>query len=70
MKQEIANLTAGQSINDTGSMLLGTGLALASMILIPAFAGRLGLGDSVVGALRIALMKASSKAIKGRSVQK
>jgi len=52
--------------DDTSAILIGTGLALASMILIPAFAGRLGLGDSVTGALRIALMKASSKAIKGR----
>lgn len=67
MKQELANITAGQQIGDNGSLLLGTGLALVSMILIPAFAGRLGLGDSVTGALRIALMKASNKAIKGRS---
>ncbi len=66
MKQELANITTGQQLNDTSSILIGTGLALVSMILIPAFAGRLGLGDSVTGALRIALMKASSKAIKGR----
>ena len=66
MKQELANITAGQQMGDNGSLLLGTGLALVSMILIPAFAGRFGLGDSVTGALRIALMKASNKAIKGR----
>lgn len=67
MKQELANMTTGQQLNDTSAILIGTGLALVSMILIPAFAGRLGLGDSVTGALRIALMKASNKAIKGRS---
>lgn len=66
MKQELANITTGKTAVDNGSLLLGTGLALASMILIPAFAGRLGLGDPLTGALRIALMKASSKAIKGR----
>ncbi|MDD5274720.1 MAG: hypothetical protein PHR16_01405 [Methylovulum sp.] len=60
-------MTTGQQLNDTSAILIGTGLALVSMILIPAFAGRLGLGDSVTGALRIALMKASNKAIKGRS---
>lgn len=66
MKQELANMATGQQLSETSSILIGTGLALASMILIPAFAGRLGLGDSMTGALRIALMKASSKAIKGR----
>ncbi|MDP2902511.1 MAG: hypothetical protein Q8N96_05330 [Methylovulum sp.] len=66
MKQELANVTAGQQLGDTSSVLLGTGLAIVSMIIIPAFAGRLGLGDSLTGALRIALMKASNKAIKGR----
>ncbi len=65
MKQELANMTTGQQVSDTSAILIGTGLALVSMILIPAFAGRLGLGDSVTGALRIALMKASNKAIKG-----
>lgn len=64
MKQQLANITADQHIGEAGSLLLGTGLALTAMILIPAFAGRLGLADSVTGALRIALMKASSKAIK------
>jgi len=31
------------------------------MIILPAFAMRLGLGASLTGALRIALMKASSR---------
>lgn len=66
MKQELANMTAGQQVGDTGSILLGTSLAIVSMIIVPAFAGRLGLNDSLTGALRIALMKASSKALKKR----
>ena len=47
---------------ETSALLLGTGLAVASMILVPALAMRLGLGASLTGALRIALMKASNKA--------
>ncbi len=51
----------------SGSLALGAGLAVASMILVPAIAMRLGLGASLTGALRIALMKASSKATHGGS---
>ena len=51
--------------NNNGALLLGAGLAVASMILVPALAVRLGLGPSLTGALRIALMKASSKAASG-----
>jgi len=51
--------------NNSGALLLGTGLAVASMILVPALAVRLGLGASVTGALRIALMKASSRVACG-----
>jgi len=54
-----------QSSEYNGSLVLGTGLAVASMILVPAIAMRLGLGASLTGALRIALMKASSKATYG-----
>ncbi len=50
-----------------GSLVLGAGLAVASMILVPALAMRLGLGASLTGALRIALMKASSRATYGES---
>ena len=53
--------------SDTGALLLGTGLVVASMILVPAVAMRLGLGASVTGALRIALMKASSRATRGKN---
>ncbi len=48
--------------SDNGSLILGTGLVVASMILVPALATRLGLGASLTGALRIALMKASNRA--------
>jgi hypothetical protein len=51
--------------SNTGSLLLGTGLAFASLILVPAVATAIGLGPSVTGALRIALMKASSQAVGG-----
>lgn len=51
--------------NHSGSLLLGTGLAFASLILVPAVAAAVGLGPSVTGALRIALMKASSRAVGG-----
>ncbi len=37
------------------------------MILVPAVAMRLGLGASLTGALRIAMMKASSRATHGES---
>ena len=50
-----------------GSLVLGAGLAVASMILVPAIAMRLGLGASLTGALRIALMKASSRVTYGES---
>ncbi|MEI7796314.1 MAG: hypothetical protein WCI06_06710 [Methylococcaceae bacterium] len=59
---------ATQSVNskqhNNSALLLGAGLAVASMIILPAFAMRLGLGASLTGALRIALMKASSKAVQ------
>jgi len=51
--------STAQQIN-TGALILGAGLALTSMILVPALAARLGLSASLTGALRIALMKASS----------
>ncbi|MGR8934654.1 MAG: hypothetical protein ACU837_09735 [Gammaproteobacteria bacterium] len=65
MNQELINDRAGNDPQNNGSLLLGTSLALASMILIPAFAMRLGLGASLTGALRIAMMKASNRAIRG-----
>ena len=55
-----------QQIN-TGALMLGAGLVLTSMILVPALAMRLGMSASLTGALRIALMKASSRATTPRS---
>lgn len=52
---------------DNRSLALGAGLAVASMIIVPAIAVRLGLGASLTGALRIALMKASSRATYGET---
>lgn len=57
--------TETEEVNQDGSLLLGTGLIVASMILVPAVAMRLGLSASLTGALRIALMKASSRATHG-----
>lgn len=63
MSQELMQSIAER--HNDGSLLLGTGLAVASMILLPALAMRLGLGASLTGALRIALMKASNRAVCG-----
>jgi hypothetical protein len=48
-----------------GAMILGTGLAFASLILLPAVAAQLGVGAALTGAMRIALMRASSRVING-----
>ncbi len=61
----MSSTVAQTNKNNNGSLLLGTGLVVASMILVPAVAVRLGLGTSLTGALRIALMKASNRAISG-----
>jgi len=58
-------VAAQQQTENNGSLLLGTSLALVSMILIPALATRIGLGASLTGALRIAMMKASNQALRG-----
>ena len=63
MNQQLAHTAVKETNN--GSLLLGTGLVVASMILVPALAMRLGLGASLTGALRIALMKASTQAVRG-----
>ena len=63
MNQQLAHAEVKET--NSGSLLLGTGLVVASMILVPALAVRLGLGASLTGALRIALMKASNRAVSG-----
>jgi hypothetical protein len=65
MTQQLAHTEVEKTNN--GSLLIGTGLVVASMVLVPALAVRLGLGASLTGALRIALMKASSRAVSGGS---
>jgi hypothetical protein len=47
------------------AIILGTGLAFASFILLPAMATQLGMGAALTGAMRIALMRASSRVISG-----
>jgi hypothetical protein len=54
-------IVSASSNAPTGALLVGTGLALASLILVPALAVRVGLDASIAGALRIALMKASHR---------
>jgi hypothetical protein len=44
-----------------GALLVGAGLAVASFIVLPAVAARLGVGSSLTGAMRIVLMKASTR---------
>ena len=45
--------------NEMSSLLLGAGFALASLIILPALAQRMGLGSSLTIALRGALMRAA-----------
>lgn len=47
------------------SLFVATGLTFASLILVPGIAAQIGLSASVTGALRMALMKASNRAIRG-----
>lgn len=44
-----------------GSLMLGTGLTLASLILVPALSQAVGLGPSLTSAVRIVLMKAAAR---------
>jgi hypothetical protein len=55
---------AGSTPADNGemtSLLLGAGFALASLIILPAVAQRIGLGSSLTIALRGALMRAANR---------
>lgn len=53
--------TTLQTEKRLSSLLVGTGLTMASLILLPALAQRMGMGTALTGALRVALMKASSR---------
>jgi hypothetical protein len=54
--------TAMEEGKEFPSILLGTGLALISLILLPALAQRVGLGPALTIALRGVLMRASNRA--------
>jgi len=43
------------------ALLLGAGFALASLVILPALAQRVGMGSSLTIALRGALMRAASR---------
>ena len=59
--QQLVKIDAQVDVN--AALLLSTGLAFASLILVPALAAQWGISSSLTGALRIALMKASNRAI-------
>ena len=50
-----------------GAMIVGTGLAFASIILLPAVAAQIGVSATLTSALRIALMRASSRVVAGNN---
>lgn len=53
--------TTGGENGEMAALLLGAGFALASLILLPAVAQRVGLGSSLTIALRGALMRAANR---------
>jgi len=59
MEQNAHDMVAEKS--EMGSLLLGAGFALASLIILPAVAQRIGLGSSLTIALRGALMRAANR---------
>lgn len=52
---------AQASNGEMTSILLGAGFAIASLIILPAVAQRIGLGSSLTIALRGALMRAANR---------
>ncbi|MDP2793976.1 MAG: hypothetical protein Q8O25_07875 [Sulfurisoma sp.] len=59
MNQNMQDVAADKS--EMTSLLLGAGFALASLILLPAVAQRIGMGSSLTIALRGALMRAANR---------
>ncbi len=59
MTQNLQDTAVDKS--EMGSLLLGAGFALASLIILPAVAQRIGLGSSLTIALRGALMRAANR---------
>ncbi len=52
---------SAQDNHEMSSLLLGAGFALASLIILPALAQRIGLGSSLTIALRGVLMRAANR---------
>ena len=65
MNQNTQDVAADNS--EMASLLLGAGFALASLILLPAVAQRVGLGASLTIALRGALMRLGAPGSGGGS---
>jgi hypothetical protein len=59
--KESQTVTPANHDREMASLLLGAGFALASLIILPALAQRVGLGSSLTIALRGALMRASNR---------
>lgn len=59
--QNLQKKNAVGSDGEVGSLLLGTGLTLASLILVPALSQAVGLGPSLTSAVRVVLMKAAAR---------
>jgi hypothetical protein len=57
---QATEMQAAQS-SELPALLLGAGFAIASLILLPALAQRVGMASSVTLALRGALMRAASR---------
>lgn len=58
---EVKDVAISQNSIEVSSLLLGAGFALASLIILPAVAQRIGLGSSLTIALRGALMRISNQ---------
>ncbi len=61
MNQPQPAVQAEQNQPEMSALLLGAGFALASLILLPAVAQRIGMGSSLTIALRGALMRAANR---------
>jgi hypothetical protein len=61
MSQPQATTQTSQNQPERAALLLGAGFALASLILLPAVAQRIGMGSSLTIALRGALMRAANR---------
>ena len=55
------HLDCSEDDGELTSLLLGAGFALASLIILPALAQRVGIGSSLTIALRGALMRAANR---------